>query len=94
MTANLLQPLLAALDTSSLPSFFWRSLASGLSSRVQEIMQKGGVSARTLRSQRDRVRESIRECVVRGCQGAKGVQGGWEREVSVMVGSIIGPLGR
>ena len=94
VTANLLQPLLAALDTSSLPSFFWRSLAAGLSSRVQEIVQKGGVSARTLKSQRDRVRESIRECVLRGCQGAKGVQGGWEREVSVMVGSVIGPLGR
>ncbi|MCJ1392420.1 hypothetical protein MMC18_005287 [Xylographa bjoerkii] len=93
-TATLLQPLLAALDTASLPSFFWRSLASGLAGRVQEIVNRGGVSARTLRSQRDRVRESIRECVVRGSRGAKGGQGGWEREVGVMVGSVLGPLGR
>ena len=95
-TNSLLQPLLLALDTSSLPSFFWRSLASGLSGRVQEIMSKGGVSARTLKSQREKVRESIRECVVRGCQGAKvrGQAGGWDREVGVMVGSVIGALGR
>lgn len=91
---NLLQPLLSSLDTSSLPSFFWRSLASNLSTKVQEIVTRGGVSARTLRSQRERVKESIRECVVRGTQGAKGGQGGWEREVSVMVGSVLGPLGR
>lgn len=93
-TPNLLQPLLAALDTASLPSFFWRSLASGLSGRVQEIVSRGGVSARTLKSQRERVRESIRECVIRGCQGARGGQGGWEREVGVMVGSVVGGLGR
>ncbi|MCJ1475083.1 hypothetical protein MMC13_003743 [Lambiella insularis] len=93
-TDNLLQPLLSALDTASLPSFFWRSLASNLSARVQEIVNRGGVSARTLRSQRERIRESMRECVIRGTQGAKGGQGGWEREVSVMVGSVLGPLGR
>ena len=91
---DLLEPLLSALDTSSLPSFFWRSLASSLSSRVQEIMNRGGVSARTLKSQRERVKEAIRECVLRGVQGAKGVAGGWEREVSVMVGSVLGALGR
>ena len=91
---NLLEPLLSALDTSSLPSFFWRSLASGLATRTQEIMNRGGVSARTLKSQKERVRESIRECVLRGVQGAKGVAGGWEREVSVMVGSVVGALGR
>ena len=93
-TPNLLQPILAALDTASLPSFFWRSLASGLSGRVQDIVSRGGVSARTLKSQRERVRESIRECVVRGCQGARGGQGGWDREVGVMVGSVVGALGR
>ncbi|KAL9117777.1 MAG: hypothetical protein Q9187_005680 [Circinaria calcarea] len=94
---NLLQSLLLALDTSSLPSFFWRSLASGLSVRVQELLNKGGGSARTLKSQRETVRERIRECVVRGCAGAKvkgEVQGGWEREVGVMVGSVVGVLGR
>ena len=94
--SNLLQPLLTALDTSSLPSFFWRSLASGLTARVQDIVSKGGVSARTLKTQREKVRESIRECVIRGCQGAKvrTEAGGWEREVGVMVGSVMGPLSR
>ncbi|MCJ1355917.1 MAG: hypothetical protein MMC33_005910 [Icmadophila ericetorum] len=94
---NLLAPLLSALDTTSLPSYFWRSLASNLSARVQEIINKGGVSARTLRSQKDRVRESIRDCVIRGTQGARvreGQSGDWQREVGVMVGSVMGPLGR
>ncbi|RKU41220.1 hypothetical protein DL546_004543 [Coniochaeta pulveracea] len=39
---NLLQPLLAHLETGSLASYFWRTLAGGLSSRVQEIMNRGG----------------------------------------------------
>ncbi|KAK5164710.1 hypothetical protein LTR04_001685 [Oleoguttula sp. CCFEE 6159] len=101
---NFLQPLLTALDTSSLPSYFWRSLASALSSRVQDIMNRGGVSARTLRSNRDRVRDAVRECVNRGSHlptGSQGagkddvrVVGNWEREAAVMVGSIVGVLGR
>lgn len=106
-SANLLAPLLAALDTASLPSFFWRSLASNLASRVQEILNRGGVSARTLRSNRDRVREAVREAVARGSElpsaaagvgraraAAGGKGGSWEREAAVMVGAIIGPLGR
>ncbi|KAH7085472.1 Golgi transport complex subunit 5-domain-containing protein [Paraphoma chrysanthemicola] len=96
---NFLQPLLQALDTSSLPSYFWRSLASNMSPRVQEIMYKGGVSARTLRSNKDRVRDAVRECVNRGSQlpsaslgkGSSTV-GGWEREAAVMVGSIMGQI--
>ncbi|KAJ9647183.1 Conserved oligomeric Golgi complex subunit [Coniosporium apollinis] len=100
--ANLLQPLLHSLDTSSLPSYFWRSLSSALSPRVQDIINKGGVSARTLRSNRDRVRDSIRECVNRGSQlpasplsRGKGVAtGNWEREAAVMVGAVLGVLGR
>ncbi|KAK4497193.1 hypothetical protein PRZ48_011643 [Zasmidium cellare] len=90
---NFLQPLLRHLDTSSLPSYFWRSMAGQMTARVQEILQKGGVSARTLRSNRDRVRDSVRECVDRGYRGAK-KQGNWEREAAVMVGSVVGPLGR
>ncbi|EPS30054.1 hypothetical protein POX_b02932 [Penicillium oxalicum] len=105
---NLLQPLLNALDTSSLPSYYWRSLASSLSSRVQEIMNRGGVSARTLRSNRDRLRTEIKQCVLRASQVSAaslsadkapsdadnaGV-GNWEREAAVMVSSIVGPLGR
>lgn len=105
-----LTPLLAALDTSSLPSFFWRTLASNLSSRVQEIVSRGGVSARTLKSNRDRVAQAVRECVARGSElpaasvtsssSSRGVAmaggkvGNWEREAAVMVGAISGPLGR
>jgi Golgi transport complex subunit 5 len=108
LDANLLQPLLQALDTASLPSYFWRSLASSLSNRVQEIMNRGGVSARTLRSNRDNVRDQIRECVLKGSSvsssvltsrntgGANQTQvvGNWEREAAVMIGSVVGNLGR
>ncbi|CAO2656236.1 Nn.00g050390.m01.CDS01 [Neocucurbitaria sp. VM-36] len=95
--SNFLQPVLHALDTSSLPSYFWRSLASNLSPRVQELMQRGGVSARTLRSNKDRVRDMVRECVNRGSQlpGAlptKAVAVTWEREAAVMIGSIMGQI--
>lgn len=98
---NFLQPLLQALDTSSLPSYFWRSLASSLSPRVQEIINRGGVSARTLRSNRERVRDALRDCVNRGSQlpamvaGRRGAMvGHWEREAAVMVGAVVGVLGR
>ncbi|MCJ1450729.1 hypothetical protein MMC28_001063 [Mycoblastus sanguinarius] len=94
---NFLQPLLAALDTSSLPSYFWRTLAEGLAGRVSDLVARGGVNARTLKSQREKVRESIRDCVFKGSQGpggARGREGAWEREAAVMVGSVIGALGR
>lgn len=94
---NFLKPLLAALDTSSLPSYFWRSLAEGLAGRVSDLVARGGVNARTLRAQRERVRESIRDCVLKGSQGpggARGREGAWEREAAVMVGSVVGALGR
>ncbi|KAJ4321851.1 Conserved oligomeric Golgi complex subunit [Neodidymelliopsis sp. IMI 364377] len=92
---NFLQPLLHALDTSSLPSYFWRSLASNMGSRMQEIMYKGGVSARTLRSNKERIRDAVRECVDRGSRapGEKAKKGeGWEREAAVMVGSVVGGI--
>jgi hypothetical protein len=100
---NLLTPLLQTLETSSLPSHFWRSLGQGLVPRVQELVNKGGVQARTLKSNRNSVRDAIKECVVRGSQApagvgtasAKGENGnGWEREVAVMVGAVVGMLGR
>ncbi|CAG7945004.1 unnamed protein product [Penicillium salamii] len=105
---NLLQPLLQALDSSSLPSYYWRSLASSLTARVQEIVSRGGVSARTLRSNRDRLRAEIKECVLRASKvsatshlaenGRSGtdtvVVGNWEREAAVMVTAVVGPLGR
>ncbi|KAJ4348179.1 Conserved oligomeric Golgi complex subunit [Didymosphaeria variabile] len=97
---NFLQPLLHALDTSSLPSYFWRSLASNLAPRVQDIMHRGGISARTLRSNKDRVRDAVRDCVNRGSQvpgalagkGKAGAAGSWEREAAVMVSSISGQI--
>ena len=83
---NLLTPLLRALDTSSLPSFFWRSLANGLGARVHEILARGGVSARTLRSNRDGVRDAIRECVARGSRMPMGMAGGGVAGGSGVVG--------
>ena len=93
---TLLTSLLTALDTSSLPSYFWRSLAEGLAPRVQDLVSKGGAPARTLKAQKERVREGIRGCVLRGSQGVQGFggQGEWEREAAVMVGSVLGALGR
>jgi hypothetical protein len=102
--ANFLLPLLASLETGSLASYFWRTLAGNLSTRVMDIVNKGGVSARTLRSNKNSVRDAIKECVIRGSQlptgtaGSKtkveGLEKTWEREVAVMVGSVVGPLGR
>lgn len=103
---NLLQPLLAYLETGSLASYFWRTLASSLATRVQEIISRGGVSARTLRTNRVAVSDAIRDCVVRGSQvpnaiavTTKGKKAGekapsWDREVAVMVGAVVGNLGR
>lgn len=100
---TVLDMLLSSLDTSSLTSYFWRTLASSLSSKVQEIMSRGGVSARTLKSNKDAVKAQIRECVLKGSkmpaglmgQGGREVMvGNWEREAAVMVGSVVGPLGR
>jgi hypothetical protein len=106
--SNLLQPLLTYLETGSLASYFWRSMAGSLATRVQEIINRGGVSARTLKTNRNAVGEAIRECVTRGSQppstvaptkgrGAKEdpeKSAGWEREVAVMVGSVVNNLGR
>lgn len=99
---NLLRPLLAALDTSSLPSFFWRSMAESLAPRVADLVSKGGQAARALKAQKDRVRDNIRECVLRGSQGEDrptapnrlSPEGVWEREAAVMVGSVLGALSR
>ncbi|KAL2142493.1 hypothetical protein VTI28DRAFT_1095 [Corynascus sepedonium] len=107
---NLLQPLLAYLETGSLASYYWRTMAGNLAPRVQEIVAKGGVSARTLRTNRQNVGEAIKECVARGSQlpsavtaaakgkarGSEADAGGkhWEREVAVMVGSVVNNLGR
>lgn len=100
--SDFLQPLLHSLDTSSLPSYFWRSMAGQLSARTQKIMRDGGVSARTLRSNKERVRDALKDCVNRGSQlpasslskGKGTAVRNWEREAAVMVGSILNQLGR
>lgn len=98
---NFLQPLLGHLETGSLPSYFWRTMAGNLATRVQEILNRGGVSARTLRTNRDNVATAIRECVIKGCQPPSALAktkgentGNWDREVGVMLGSVVGSLGR
>ncbi|KAI1372199.1 oligomeric Golgi complex subunit 5 [Hypoxylon crocopeplum] len=106
--SNLLQPLLAYLETGSLASYFWRTMAGSLATRVQEIVNRGGVSARTLKTNRNAVGDAIRECVIQGSQppstittakvkapkGEAEKSNGWDREVAVMVGSVVGNLGR
>jgi len=69
---------------------------------VQEIINRGGVSARTLRTNKDRVRDALRQCVDRGSQlpntslgKSKASQAlGWEREAAVMIGAVVGVFGR
>ena len=101
--STLVQPLHAALDTTSLPSYFWRSLASSLAMRAQEILTRGGVAARTLRAGKDHLKREVRECVLRGSQLPTSILGAerrlgsetgttsertWEREAAVMVGAV------
>lgn len=99
----LLQSLLAHLETSSLPSYYWRTMAGSLTGRVQDIVNRGGVVARTLKSNKTSVGEAIRQAVARGCQppnalsaarGKDKAPGNWDREIAVMTGSVLNNLGR
>lgn len=70
------------------------------------IVNRGGPQARILKKESEKVRESLRECVLRGSQMPKGVEiwgrgggegfvvGGWEREAAVMGAAVLGALGR
>ncbi len=79
-TTSLLPSLLSLLDAGSLASYFWRSLAAALSPRVQEILSRGGAAARTLRMNRDRIREATRQCVDHGSRLPDGLVGSsWTR---------------
>ncbi|EGS19520.1 uncharacterized protein CTHT_0049930 [Thermochaetoides thermophila DSM 1495] len=110
-SGTLLQPLLTHLETGSLQSYFWRTLAANMAPRVQEIVNKGGAAARNLKGNRQVVGDALRECVLRGGEvpknfaaslglagtGAKGDAGkgkSWDREVAVMVGSVVNNLGK
>ncbi|KAG9256719.1 Golgi transport complex subunit 5-domain-containing protein [Emericellopsis atlantica] len=97
----LLQSIYAHLETSSLPSYYWRTMASNLASRVQDIVNRGGVVARTLKSNKSNVGDAIRHAVLRGCQPPNALSGSkrtttgnWERESAVMVASVVNNLGR
>jgi hypothetical protein len=97
----LLHLFLAHLETGSLPSYYWRTMASSLTGRVQEIMNRGGVVARTLKSNKAAVGDAIRQAVIRGCQVPPALtdvktkeknQVNWDREVAVMVGSVVNAI--
>lgn len=99
---TLLQSLLAHLETGSLPSYFWRTMASNMTSRVQDIMNRGGVVARTLKSNKTNVGDAVRQAVLKGCEAPSAMtsskvktrEGNWDRESAVMVSSIVNQLGR
>ncbi|KAK2616591.1 Conserved oligomeric Golgi complex subunit [Conoideocrella luteorostrata] len=100
--SNLIQPLLAHLETGSLASYFWRTMAGSLAARVQDIMNRGGVVARTLRSNKGNVGDAIRQAVIKGSQPPaafatgknkeKAAEANWDREIAVMVGSVTNSL--
>ncbi|KAF3928386.1 hypothetical protein ABW21_db0208727 [Orbilia brochopaga] len=76
---TLLSPLLISLDTPSLTTHFFRTLASNLDPRVREIMSKGGLAAKTLRENRDKVRNGLRDCVIRGVNAGNAASRGTDR---------------
>ncbi|KAG6166742.1 hypothetical protein E4U51_003359 [Claviceps purpurea] len=101
-SASLVQPLLAHLETGSLASYFWRTMAGSLATRVQDIAHRGGVVARTLRSNKANVGDAIRQAVLTGSQPPtvfttgkkkeKAAEMNWDREIAVMVGSVTNNL--
>ena len=66
---SLLSQLLSELDTSTLPTLFFRNLASGLESLVRNVLAKGGIAARGLRAGKDKLREGLQGVVDRGLTG-------------------------
>ncbi|KAG5992488.1 hypothetical protein E4U54_003623 [Claviceps lovelessii] len=98
----MIQPLLAHLETGSLASYFWRTMAGSLATRVQDIVHRGGVVARTLRANKTHVAESIRHAVLRGSRPPAAfitgknkehaAEANWDREIAVMVGSVTNHL--
>ena len=90
--ASLLATVLDALDTGSLMSMFFRSVAAGLEPRVREVVAKGGSNGRILKGSKDRLRAALRSCVEMGV-GRGEDKGRVEFEVAVMVGAA-GSLGR
>ncbi|KKA27332.1 hypothetical protein TD95_002302 [Thielaviopsis punctulata] len=104
-TTAYLPALLVRLETGSLASFFWRALANSISTRTVEIVNRGGISAKTLRNKKDIVGEAMRECVRKGSLMPNAVVGKtagpaapdagkkWERETALMVGAVVNSIG-
>lgn len=99
---SLIQPLLSHLETGSLASYFWRTMAGSLTARVQDIVNRGGVVARTLKSNKTNVGDAIKQAVIKGSQPPaafasgrnkeKATEVNWDREMAVMVGSVTNNL--
>lgn len=85
--------VLSDLDTGALSTSFFRSVAAGWEPRVRDVVSRGGANARILRAGRDRVKEGVRACVLRGLGVDLEEEGRGEFEVAVMVGAV-GSLGR
>ena len=66
---SLLSQLLSELDTTTLPTLFFRNLASGLESLVRNVLARGGIAARGLRAGKDKLREGLQGVVERGLTG-------------------------
>ena len=91
---TLLDSVLDALDTPSLQSRFFRSLATGLEPRVREVVNRGGANARILKGAKERLRNALKGTVERGLVGLEGEKqmGGLDLAVAVMLGAV-GSLG-
>lgn len=90
---GLAEDVLREMDTGALSTSFFRAVAAGWEPRVREVVARGGANARILRAGRDRLREGVRGCVLRGLDVELADEGRGEFEVAVMVGAV-GSLGR
>jgi len=74
---------------------FWRGVAAGWEPRVRDVALRGGASARILKAGKERVREGVKACVLRGMgiEAGGGEEGEGGFEAAVMVGAL-GSLGR
>ncbi|KAF4582791.1 golgi transport complex component Cog5 [Ophiocordyceps camponoti-floridani] len=101
---SLARPVLTHLETRSLASYFWRTLAGSFASRVQDVTSRPGAVSRALKSNKNALGDAIRQAVVKGCKPPSAMVDGksrgraeeanWDREAAVMVGSLVNNLGR
>jgi hypothetical protein len=105
-SSSLLPDILDTLDTPSLVSYFWRSLASNLSKKIADLAHQRPAVARYMRNSRNTLREGVSNMILRGSRlsdsGSTGAaafikegaqskqQQRWDREIAVMTGAIVG----